>query len=235
MFEKPGIQRGVPMAIIGFIVGIGVLQFVRTLQQMDPIWDPQVAFVVIPFFIVGFFMWGMGAFDPRMSEHPHGPEDVAIVPADEAHPETTTGPFGLLMSQFWVVSFAVILVVLVLFALATAPTGLFLQTVNQAEGNVAAIETDQAFLLPLGVDTVEASQLSVFLAFIIFTLVSILVVAGVLGIALYFLNGEVLHVEGEATAEERRPPAPVRAVGRFLTNIARGLRRGLPRFFGYRN
>lgn len=259
MFEKPGIQRAVPMAILGFIVGVALVQFIRSLQQMDPLWDPGVIFVVIPFFITGFFMWGMGAFDPRMSEHAHAPDDAhetAIVAAEgeDAHAiQQAPGPWAVLMGQMWRISFAVILVVVILFAFATAPTGLFLRQVNQAEGSVAAVEAQQNFLLPLGIDTVEASQLSVFLAFTIFTVLSVVVVAGAIAFVMAFFNKEAKFVEGmETTTVTYQASEPQGIVGilqsiinvlvgalrwvlRGIGRIARGLRRGLPYFFGYRN
>ncbi|MCB9461240.1 MAG: hypothetical protein H6670_16425 [Anaerolineaceae bacterium] len=260
MFIKPGLQRAVPMGILGFIVGVALVQLIRSLQQMDPLWDPNVIFVVIPFFIVGFFMWGMGAFNPRMSEHAHGPDDahetsiVAVEGDGAAHEaEDAPGPFALLMSQMWKISFALILIVVILFAFATAPTGLFLRQVNQAEGNVAAVETQQNFLLPLGIDTVQASQLSVFLAFIIFTVLSVVAVAGVIGFLLTFLSKEAKFAEvTESTSIRHHASEPqgiigiiVRIVGwlvgvlqwvlRGIGGLARGLRRGIPYFFGYRN
>ena len=259
MFERPGIQRAVPMAILGFIVGVALVQLIRSLQQMDPLWDPGVIFVVIPFFIVGFFMWGVGAFDPRMSQHAHGPDDahetaIVATESEDAHVAAEApGPRAVLMGQMWRISFAVILVVVVLFAFATAPTGLFLRQVNQAEGSVAAVEAQQNFLLPLGIDTVEASQLSVFLAFTIFTVLSVVLVAGAIAFVLSFMNMEVKRAEGiEATSITRRPSEPQGIIGfigsivsmlvgalrwvlRGIGGLARGLRRGLPYFFGYRN
>lgn len=250
---KPGLSRAIPMAILGFILGVAGVQLIRTLQQMDPIWDPNVIFVVVPFTVTWFFMWGMGSFNPKMSEHAHGPDEAhaaeapgtAIVPAEqpelarvehaEAHEEEEAKPFALLANSLWKIATITIVLIVVIFAFATLPTGLMLRTVNEPEGNVAAVETEQNFLLPLGVAEVEASQLTVFVGFIIITLLSLMAFGGLIGLLFYALNRGVKQVEGEAVPEQRRPPAPLRWVSRGMSGMARGLRRGLPVFFGYKN
>jgi len=234
--NKPGLTRGIPMGILGYLLGMLITAFIRALQGLDPVWGSEAALVVTPFTTTWLFLWGMGAFNPKMSEHAHGPEHAegAIVPAEEhAHAEEPASPLSLLTSQIWVVSTLAVLVVFALFAFALLPTGLRLDVTADAEASVSGFAQDVTMLLPLGVGTIQASQLGFFLGFIVFMLFSLFAVAGLLGLLFYALNQGVSEVKGvDPTPEMKRPPAPVRFFGRIFSGIANGLRRGLPRFLG---
>ncbi len=74
--DKPGLGRAIPALIVGFIASLAFVYAVRSWQQMDPIWmnagsseGAQVGLVLAAFVCMGAFMWGVGAFDPTMSEH----------------------------------------------------------------------------------------------------------------------------------------------------------------------
>jgi len=74
--DKPGLSRAIPALIIGFIASLAFVYAVRVLQNMDPIWmnadsseGAQVGMVLAAFVSMATFMWGVGAFDPKMSEH----------------------------------------------------------------------------------------------------------------------------------------------------------------------
>ena len=78
------------MGIIGFAVGALIAVLIRLAQGLDP--NPTAplayvgpAFVLGAFISSGFFVWGMGAFDPRMSVH--GEEHAA-----DAEAEAGAGP-----------------------------------------------------------------------------------------------------------------------------------------------
>lgn len=259
--DKPGLQRAIPMALIGTALGALAVLILRSLQSMDPVWDAEVALVVLPFTTLGFFLWGMGAFNPKMSEHPHGPEDVHeptdIVPAEQAtFASEESTQFGLLTSQVWRVTTVVLLFTLLIFVVALLPLGLNLQTVSQPEGNVAAFETTQTFLLPLGVGEFQASQLTVFLGFIAFTIVSMLLAAAVFWVLVVGLHHNVTEVRQTDQTQFRLPAPdeqsnrtqgilatilnglvtllllPLRLLGLFAGWLARVLKNGLPAFFG---
>ena len=258
---KPGLQRAIPAAIIGFSVGAILVLLLRTAQQMDPIWDPGVALVVIPFTITGFFLWGMGAFDPRMSAHgeAHGAHDEnAIIqpPATQAadvsdselilaeqaiddaeHGEyTQDGPFAVFTNQIWLTATLSIIIFIVVFAFALAPTGLFLQQTASPAANAGAIEPNETFALPFGSGEFQASQLTVFAGFVAFTLISLFLFGGLLAALFTGLNRGVMRAEAtDAAVATAHTPAPIRWTGRQLRSVARGLRRGIPRFFGYKN
>jgi len=119
MLDKPGLLRAIPMGIFGFLLGAALVLVVRALQNMDPLWDAGVALSIAPLTTTFFFLWGMGAFNPKMSEHgDHGHEDAhgetALLVVDEhahVHPEEAeiepevsleSNPFSRAMS--WVIS-----------------------------------------------------------------------------------------------------------------------------------
>lgn len=260
---KPGLNRAVPAAILTFLLGCLFVYFVRGLQNLDPIWDPAVALVTTPFLFAAAFIWGMGGFDPRMSAHAHPPEDVSetgIVPieAQEEHHEDDAelSPLGILTSQIWVVSALSILVIIVLFALALFPHGLLLKITNDPFGSPSDFATGVEWLTPLGLplpdgsNTFQADELSVFIGFVVFTLLSVLIFAGLLGFLFYGLNQQVavVRTQEKTTIED---PANYTTWVSFLLhvplrfgdlahkvsatiagNLGRDLRRGIPAFFG---
>lgn len=242
--DKPGLARAIPAAILGFLGGSLLVLAIRALQQMDPVWDPQVALVVTPFIMTYTFIWGMGGFDPRMSQHAHPPgehehddaHDSALATVDDHahdHAEEEATPFGILMSQIWRVATYTILVLVIMFGIATLPLGLTLRTVNEDVANVAAIETNQTFDWPLGLGSFEASQLVVFIGLIIVVMVSLLAIGGLIGLLFHAGHQGIAEVKDRpATPQERRPPLPVRVVGNALARFARNVRRGMPGFFG---
>lgn len=239
--EKPGLSRGIPGALFGVAVGAALVAILRALSGIEPVWDNGVALVVVPFTVLTGWLWGVGAFNPKMSEHAGHDEhddEHAIVPADEAHGEDEEEtPMGILTSQLWRVTTLSLVAVFAFYALATNPftSGLFLQQSNDPEANAGAVDFEQTFALPLGMGEFEASQLTVFLGFVGFTILSILLVAGGLAFLFYAGHQQVAEVtEMEVTTQQRRPPAPVRWIGRQSRGLAEGLREGLPRFFGMR-
>ncbi len=85
--DKPGLGRAIPALIVGFVASLAFVYAMRSLQQMNPVWmnaesseGAQVGLVLAAFVCMGAFMWGVGAFDPKMSEHgehAHEHEDEA--------------------------------------------------------------------------------------------------------------------------------------------------------------
>ncbi len=258
---KPGLNRAVPAAILTFLLGCLFVYFLRGLQNLDPVWDPSVALVTTPFFFAAAFIWGMGGFDPRMSAHAHPPEEVsetAIVPVEvhDHHEDVEPDPVGILTSQIWVVSALSILVVVILFALALFPHGLLLRQTNDEFGSAADFATGVEWLTPLGLpladgrNTFQADELSVFIGFVIFTLVSVMAFAGLLGALFYGLNQQVAEVRTQPKTTIEDPlnyttwwsyflHVPLRlgnlvhqVLAAIVGNVARGLRSGIPAFFG---
>lgn len=74
--DKPGLPRAIPYMIAAFIASLVFVYAVRSLQNMEPVWmnaetseGAQVGLALAAFASMGAFMWGVGAFDPKMSEH----------------------------------------------------------------------------------------------------------------------------------------------------------------------
>ena len=113
--DKPGLARAIPALIIGFIASLALVYAVRVLQNMDPVWmnadsseGAQVGMVLAAFVSMASFMWGVGAFDPKMSEH----GDHADEHEDEA-PERdfalrTTGPVFRAGKWLWDLTWSII-------------------------------------------------------------------------------------------------------------------------------
>ncbi len=89
--DKPGLSRAIPALIAGFIASLAFVYALRVLQNMDPVWmsadsseGAQVGLVLAAFVSMATFMWGVGAFDPKMSEHgDHAEEQEAEAPEKE--------------------------------------------------------------------------------------------------------------------------------------------------------
>lgn len=243
MTPKPGLNRAIPMAIIGFVLSIVIVLGIRTLQSMNPVWDTGVILVLAPFIMTYAFIWGLGGLDPRMNQHAHGPEGglegkivLADYDAEQAHhheAETEVKPIGILGSEMWRLTTALLLVLVAFFAFAMLPTGLNLRTVNEAEANAAAFQDNVSYDLPLGLGQFESSQLTVFGGFIAFTLLSLFAFAGGIGLLFHFLSRNVAEAKQTTpTQEALQPPLPARFMGRIAGNLARALKRGIPNFFG---
>src|SRR5262245_45850796 len=110
---QPGISRAVPMGIFGFLIGSLLVIVARGLQSLDPLWAVGPGIVFGAFFCAGFFMWGIGAFDPRMSVHG---EHVEETPKVEK-------PRTILSGYIWQATFLTLIVLLVLAVIAWLPGG----------------------------------------------------------------------------------------------------------------
>ena len=230
--ENPGISRAIPGAIIGFVAGLVIVTVLRSMQSMDPVWDPGVALVLTPFTMMAGWLWGIGAFNPKLSEHGehHDEHDEDHDAADEDF-----NPMGTLMPLMWRVTTYSLLVIGIFYALATLPTGLFLQTVNQDEANAAAFASSFDVTAPLSDASYETTQMIVFLGFVAVTMISLLVFAGLIAFLFYAGHQQITDVATiERQPTEQVPPRPLRAIGRGAKGAARGLRKGLPKLLGYK-
>jgi hypothetical protein len=99
------------MGILGFVLGAFLVLVVRGLQSMDPVWDAGTGLVFGVLFCAGFFVWGMGAFDPAMSAH----GDAAH--ADETHANPDDAPPAALVGGItWQIAALLSVSIAVLFA-----------------------------------------------------------------------------------------------------------------------
>ena len=101
--DKPGLSRAIPYMITAFILSLALVYGIRALQDMDPVWmnaetseGAQVGLVLAAFASMGAFMWGVGAFDPAMSEHgDHTHEEDDSTPERDFTLKTDGGVFRL--------------------------------------------------------------------------------------------------------------------------------------------
>ena len=188
---RPGISRAVPMGILGFLTGALLVTVVRALQGMEPVWDAGVAIVFGAFFSAGFFVWGIGGFDPRLSAH--GDEAHH---AEEEESIDTAPPPAILTHTMWQISFAVLLLMLALAAMAAlGPT-----LITTADSDAAV---NQIGMVPVVIGNTEiiVSQLVLFVAFVGFMLISLTIAAGLIGwLITYLSRGGIESRAGEAAA-----------------------------------
>lgn len=168
---RPGLSRAVSMGIVGFMVGALLVIVVRALQNTLPLWDTGVGIVFGGFFACGFFIWGMGGFDPRLSLHG---EAAAHLP-----PETdldAAPPPVILSHSMWQIVFGVVLLLLALGAMAWLGPAL----ITTAEGD-ASVNLIGMVPLTIGNTEIVVSQLTIFAIFVIVMLVSLALAAGLIG------------------------------------------------------
>lgn len=97
--DKPGLQRALPYMLVAFIASLMFVYAIRSLQNMDPVWmndvssdGAQVGLALAAFASMGAFLWGMGAFDPKMSEHGDHAEEHEEVAPEKDFALKTDGP-----------------------------------------------------------------------------------------------------------------------------------------------
>ena len=113
--DKPGLARAIPALIIGFIASLAFVYAVRVLQNMEPVWmnadsseGAQVGLVLAAFVCMATFMWGVGAFDPKMSEHgEHADEHEEEAPEKE-FALRTSGPVFRAGKWLWDLTWSII-------------------------------------------------------------------------------------------------------------------------------
>ncbi len=208
---KPGLARAVPMGILGFLGGAGLVLILRALQGVDPVWDPEIGFIMAAFTTAFAFVWGMGAFNPQVNQHPHEPEvdeetGLAIVPMEtalhhEEDIEVLDTPVNTLGYSIWQVSFWSIVTLVVLFGFATIPFGFYLRTASEAEASVTDVGIGGTINLPFGGAEMEISQMTQFVGFVGFTLVSLLLISGAIGFGFWALTSGVTRARESAGVE----------------------------------
>ena len=192
---RPGLSRAVPMGILGFLVGMVILVVMRTLQGLQPVMEPELAFVLGTFLASGFFIYGLGAFDPRMNVHAHEPEpgeeahDI-VVHEEEAQEEEEPGQ--ILGGYLWLLSSILLGVLLVIVIFALLPGGPALQITSDPLSSALAVGFVE---IELGGQVYAISQLTLLVGFVVIMFVSLAVAAGAIGMLFYTLNRGMTAVQ----------------------------------------
>ncbi len=188
---QPGLSRAVPMAIIGFMFGALIVIVIRGLQGLDPIWAPGPGIILSAITMAIFFVWGIGAFDPRLSVH--GSEEVEEAVHEELA-EAASKPRSILTGSIWQVTILLLVFLLIVTGFAVIPGGLSLtQTVDPGASTTMVGYTEMA--LPFGGPTIEVSSLVIFAVFVIWALLSLIVAAGIIAYIVSFLSRGVIEVK----------------------------------------
>ena len=201
---QPGLARAVPMGIMGFAGGALLAILIRLAQGLDP--NPAApfayvgpAFVLGAFISAGFFVWGMGAFDPKMSVHGEHAEEAL------ANPEAET-PAQILNGYTWQILTWTTVLILAVAIFAFLPSGPQLRSVS-GDGNPSAIgyttfgqiyEPVREFAdkaagvkMPAMADNlaqIQISYLVLFIVFVLWTIISLFVVSGLLAFIFSYLG-----------------------------------------------
>jgi hypothetical protein len=217
---QPGLARAVPMGIVGFAGGALLAILIRLAQGLDP--NPAApyafvgpAFVLGAFISAGVFVWGMGAFDPKMSVHGEHAEEAL------AKPEAET-PSQILSGYTWQIFTWTTILILAIAIFAFIPSGPQLRSVS-GDGNPSAIGfttfeqiyqpvrefADKAagIKMPALADNLAPIQISYLVLFIIFVLWTI--------ISLFVMSGLLAFIFSYLATARRRPDAigvPWRAI-----------------------
>jgi hypothetical protein len=171
---QPGLSRALPMGLLGFLVGAGIVILIRALQGLTPIWDMGVGMSLAAFTTAGFFVWGMGAFSPEMNAHGEEAERIR----EEAEKNIDKAPPGKLLSgSIWTMAAWTLVFIVVIFGFASIPGG-FLLTTTTDPG--ASLVISGLVEMDLFGTTVQVSQLVIFAVVLIVLFLSLAAVAGVL-------------------------------------------------------
>lgn len=208
-------NRAVPMAILGFIVGAGFVILLRGLQQMDTLWDPQLGLMVGGVVATIFFIWGIGGMSAQMAAHhvaePEDDEFGNELPVEDHHHDEET-PVTLLGSQVWTVFFWVMVLFAGLFIFAALPGGFGYTLSSDPAANANA---NGFFPVDMGGgNTLYVSKLLAFILLVAFTMISLFGAAWLFARALTGLNQGITS----AKAEGNQPLSPL-----FATPLAAGV------------
>ncbi|MCY4023401.1 MAG: hypothetical protein OXF32_08120 [Anaerolineaceae bacterium] len=189
---QPGPGRALPMGILGFLAGMGLLVVIRYLQSLQPYMEPQLGIVLGTALAAAGFIYGMGAFDPLMNTHAHEPEEGEEEHAHEAaDDEAEDDPDRVLGGWLWLSSSLLILLLVVIAAFALLPDGPGLRISGDPLADFASIGVVQ---LHVGEATFEMTQLTLLVAFTLFMFLSLAIAAGALGLLMHALHNGVKTV-----------------------------------------
>lgn len=226
---QPGLSRAIPMGIIGFMFGALIVIVLRGLQSLDPIWAPGPGIIMAVVMTAVFFIWGMGAFDSRLSIH-GDPEAEEV--AHESLEKEATAPRGLLVSSIWQLVTIIVVLAVVLGGFAAFPGGLTLtQTVVPGASPTTVGFAEVA--LPFGGPTILVSTLVIFAVFVIIAFLSLAAFAWVIMLLITFLSrgvaeskvlasGGTLALASGGVVEPKAPPTRnerIRSLGIFIATF----------------
>lgn len=178
---QPGISRATIGGIIGFFVGAAVVIALRVGFNFTPYWNTGLILTMGILTTAVGFVWGIGGFNPTMSEHP----DDGVPPPTVEEMAEKSGPAGVLSSTMWQVTFAVLIIMAIFIALAVIP-GVGLSITREATGSVRDITG--TVTVPLFGEDTQIPQAFLLLGVVAFIMLSLAVAGAGLSFIFFALN-----------------------------------------------
>jgi hypothetical protein len=216
---QAGLSRAIPGGILGFMVGALLVIIIRGLQGLDPLWASGTGIVISTITTAAGFLWGMGAFDPRLSVH--GEAEHA---AHEALEEEAAQPRSILVGSTWMVITVTVLVFVALLGLAALPGGLALIQTVQPGASLTMVGYAEV-PLPFGGQNIIVSTFVLFALFVLWAFISLGLVAAALGFGFVALHRGLLESQAAASGTlalpsgEVAPKRPARSVRETLSTF----------------
>lgn len=212
-----GLNRALPMTVIGFLLGAGFVILLRALQGMDEVWHAQIGLIVGGVVAAIFFLWGIGAYSSKMAEH-HVPEPGEDefgneLPVEDHHHHEEV-PGAVLTSTIWTVAFWTMVIFAGLLIFAALPGG-FGYTVSAD----AAANANANGYFPLqwaNGETLFVSKLAAFIVFVAITMISLFGASWLIAKGLFSLNANIKEVK----AVGNQPLTPLMSLGSGSAAVA---------------
>jgi hypothetical protein len=127
----------------------------------------------------------------------------------------TVNWMGRISTPIYQITLATVLLVIAIIAFATLPFGPTIRITNDPVGS----PSDVGFItINLFGSDVVFSKLTIFIIFVVWTIVSLAIAAGMISMLMSFVARNLKEVKGKpATPAELTPPAPVRLLGRIAS------------------
>ncbi len=213
---RPGISRGAVGALLGFAAGALVVTLLRLGFGFTPYWNLGLVLVLGIFSSAAGAVWGIGGFNPRMSEHP----DDSVPPPTIEEMAAESGWRGVLSNVTWQVTAIVTLLTFAIIVIALIP-GFGLNVTRIPEASPKGFGT---FELEAFGEVFPINQGFALIGFILFTMLSLAVTGAVLAGVFYLLSrgvtaAEATPVRKQGEAYEQVNPL-MRSAGNFAGRLA---------------
>ncbi len=194
----PGIPRATSGAMIGLLVGFAMVMMLRLMIGIEPYWHTGLGFTLGILLAAGGFIWGIGGFNPSMSQH----ADDSIPPPTADELVEQVGPWSVLGGTSWLMAFVAFVMMVVLIGAAYVP-GLGLTVTSDPNSSAKSIGTVPMTLFGSEFMVSQAVLLILVIGFIV---VSMAIAAAILAAVTIGLSGgieQVKHVEKTGTGLPR--------------------------------
>ena len=180
---KPGVSRALIGGLLGYIVGAAIVIGLRIAFNFTPYWNLGLILVLGTFTMIYGVIWGVGGFNPRMSDHP---DDSIPEPTPEEKVEQSSW-FAVITNITWRMWAFALLIMFGFIALALVP-GFGLTITQVADASPRLFGSAE---LQLGEEIIPINQVWLLIAFMAFTMLSLAIAAAVLAGVFYGLSDQV--------------------------------------------